>query len=268
MQNNGSGNNETNGKEKYQARESLGRARPAHFRLYMTLAAVVLAGLAAFLIFTNLFHIKTVLVTGLVRLDENDVVRQAGITANDNYFSVNEAKIRKNIESSRYLRLISVEKKWSDTVLLTLAERTPRVNLTYMGTTYILASDGMVLDSSRQISLDNGCIGVTGLDVRDVRLGAIVACEGESRLQTMGMVLEELEEQDAFYEFSELNLLSLDSIYLVTTDGYTANIGDNTELRAKIGTVRAVAAELRSRGEKNGLIEATIPGLASYRRPQ
>ena len=221
MQNNEPEKKEKERSPKYEARESLGRERPAHFRLYCLLIAAGIMALAAFLVFTQLFHIKTVLVSGLVRLDENAVVRQAGITADQTFFSVNEAKVRKNIESSRYLRFVSLEKQWPDTIRLTVQERTPRVNLTYLGTVYVLAADGMVLDASRRIGVDNGCITVSGLDVRDVRMGIPVICEGESRLNAMTMIVEELEDQDAFYDFSEINLLSLDSIYLTTVDGYT-----------------------------------------------
>ena len=81
----------------------------------------------------------------------------------------------------------------------------------------------------------------------------------------MQSVLEELDAQGVLFQMSELNLSSLESIYLVTLDGYTANIGNAEELRAKIGTVRAVAEELRRRGLGGGMIEATVPGQASYR---
>ena len=64
---------------------------------------------------------------------------------------------------------------------------------------------------------------------------------------------------------AEINIASLDSIYLITQDGYTANIGDAQDLRAKIGTVRAVVSELRRRGLTGGMIEAPVPGQASYR---
>ena len=67
---------------------------------------------------------------------------------------------------------------------------------------------------------------------------------------------------------AELNLSSLESIYIVTLDGFTANIGSAEELRAKIGTVRAVVRELRNREKKGGMIEATVPVQASYRPVQ
>ena len=81
----------------------------------------------------------------------------------------------------------------------------------------------------------------------------------------MGALMDELELQGVLDKTSELNLTSLESIYIVTLDGYTANIGGAEELRAKIGTVRAVVQELRNRGLTGGMIEAHVPGQASYR---
>ena len=66
----------------------------------------------------------------------------------------------------------------------------------------------------------------------------------------------------------EINLTNMDSIYLLSKNGYTANIGTTEDLRAKIGTVRAVTAELKRRGLSGGTIDATVPGQATYRPGQ
>ena len=78
------------------------------------------------------------------------------------------------------------------------------------------------------------------------------------------LLMEEIFLQGFSDQVSELNLSNPDSLYLITTDGYTAHLGDMTEMRAKIGTVRAVVAKLREMGKEGGVIEASVPAVATY----
>ena len=87
----------------------------------------------------------------------------------------------------------------------------------------------------------------------------------EAQLEAYKSVVEEIDLQGIRKEIAELNFSSLDSIYLVTVDGYTVNIGNAEELQGKIGTMRAVLKELRQRGLKGGMVEATVSGVATYR---
>lgn len=55
------------------------------------------------------------------------------------------------------------------------------------------------------------------------------------------------------------------SLSLLTRDGYTVNLEDSELLHAKIGTVQSVVSELRRRQMTGGIIEAAVPGEATYR---
>ena len=251
------------------ATEVYGRQpRPGRRGLLTVLGVILMLTVAALFARGQWLRIREVEITGLYTYSIERVLRQAGITDSATYFNLNEKRIQRNIEDDRYLRFISMEKHWPNGLTLHLLERRKQANVVYMGVQYVVSADGMVLESSNTLNLDNGCLTVSGLSLRDIRGGAPLVCQDSDQLDAMGQVIEELELQGAGEEFSELNLSSLDSIYLVTVDGYTANIGDLTDLRAKVGTVRAVAQELRRRELSGGVIEATIPGRASYRPAQ
>lgn len=239
--------------------------RPGHRGLYTLVAVLVMLTVAAFFVRDQFFKIQSVDIRYVQSISAEEVLSLAGITANTSYFGLNEEKIRTGIESNRYLRFISMEKVWPDGVILNLEERTPCMNILNAGIQYVASRDGMVLESYVSLRLDNGCIKTTGLGIRDIRVGSRVVCYDEAQLQAVLALMEELDAQGYLDEIAEINLSQMESIYLVTTDGYVANIGDAQELRAKIGTVRAVVTELRNRGLKEGLIEATVPGEASYR---
>ena len=252
--------------EEKAANEGYGFApRPARRGLITVIAAILLLTVAAVFVRGAWLRITDTQVVGLITYDKERVLRQAGINEKSTYLNLNENRIRRNIEDDRYLRYIGMEKRWPNGLTLYVQERRRQVNVLFMGVQYILSADGMVLENTNNINLDNGCVKVTGLDVRDIRFGAPLICQDAAQLETMGALMDELELQGVLDKTSELNLTSLESIYIVTLDGYTANIGGAEELRAKIGTVRAVVLELRKRGLTGGMIEATVPGQASYR---
>lgn len=239
--------------------------RPAKRGLYTLIAVLVMLTVAAFFVHDQVFKIRDVDIRSVQNISQEEVMRLSGITANTSYFGLNEEKIRAGIESNRYLRFESMEKVWPNGVILNIQERQPCINVLNAGIQYVVASDGMVLESYASLRLDNGCIKTTGLSIRDIRVGSQIVCYNSEQLDAMLDIAAELDAQGCMDEIAEINLSMLDSIYLVTTDSYVANIGDAQELRPKIGTVRAVVAELRSRGLKGGMIEATVPGEASYR---
>lgn len=239
--------------------------RPAKRGLYTLIAVLVMLTVAAIFVRDQVFKIRDVEIRSVQNISQEEVMRLSGITANTSYFGLNEEKIRAGIESNRYLRFESMEKVWPNGVILNIQERQPCINVLNAGIQYVVASDGMVLEAYASLRLDNGCIKTTGLNIRDIRVGSQVVCYNSEQLDAMLNIVEELDAQGCMNEIAEMNLSMLDSIYLVTTDSYVANIGDAQQLRPKIGTVRAVVTELRNRGLKGGMIEATVPGEASYR---
>lgn len=239
--------------------------RPAKRGLYTLIAVLVMLTVAAIFVRDQVFKIRDVEIRSVQNISQEEVMRLSGITANTSYFGLNEEKIRAGIESNRYLRFESMEKVWPNGVILNIQERQPCINVLNAGIQYVVASDGMVLEAYASLRLDNGCIKTTGLNIRDIRVGSQVICYNSEQLDAMLNIVSELDAQGCMNEIAEMNLSMLDSIYLVTTDSYVANIGDAQQLRPKIGTVRAVVTELRNRGLKGGMIEATVPGEASYR---
>lgn len=241
-------------------------ARPARRGLYTIICVLALLTVAAVLMRSQAFRVYDhTEVIGLSSFSRDDVMRLAGITRGTTYFGIDEEAIRKGINSNRYLDYEGLEKIWPNMLILMVKERTPCVNFLYRGVQYTLADDTTVLESSTNINLDNGCIKLTLANVRDIRVGEKVLFQSERQSEALQGLLAELEIQGVLGKTAELNLYDLENIYLVTMDGYTANLGNADALRAKIGTVRAVVQELRRRGYQGGMIEAGVPGQASYR---
>ena len=241
-----------------------GDRRPAHRGLYTVIAVIIMLVVAGFVVRNEVFKIREVEIRSITSTPFHEVLALAGIDGNTSSLALNEERIRKGINSNMYLRFEGMEKVGRSKVILYVKERSDTANVLHNGLQYVISEDGMTLSCTSALHLDNGCMTVSGLSIRDIRIGSVLSCHAEAQLDAYKSVVEEIDLQGIRGEIAELNFSSLESIYLVTVDGYTVNIGDAQDLQGKIGTMRAVIAELRKKGLTGGIVEATVVGVATY----
>ena len=218
------------------------RLKPGVKTLLWTLALIIAV---AVILNEGVLRIRNVAVVGNERFGWAEIVAAAGLDQGVNYFAVEEAKIRDNLEQNRYLVYEGMEKHFPNGLTLYVRERTACANVQVMGVTYLLDDAGMVLERSGKQGVEDSLMVVTGFLAREVRVGKTLVPSLETQLAAYRALVQECELQGVLEQISELNLSDPDSLYWVTREGYTAHLGDAQELRAKIGTVRAVIAKLR-----------------------
>lgn len=196
------------------------------------------------------------------------VIALAGLDQPVSYFAVSGEKVAKGVESNRYLMFLSMEKIFPNQVILTVRERVPVARVQEMSADYYLDAEGMVLErGSVSAQVQDSVVMVTGLKPKELRLGQIMTTATADHKTAYLTLFSELLQQNWLSQVSELNLSDPANLYLMTRDGYFVRLGDVTDMRAKIGTVRAVVAKLREMGETEGILEAGVPGEAIYSPP-
>jgi len=212
----------------------------------------------------SVFRIRNLAVVGNETFTWEQIVRQAGLEGSVGYFSLNEEKIRENINANRYLVYEGMEKQFPSSMILYIRERKACADMQVMGVSYRLDGEGMVLERDGAVQPSGDRILITGFQAREIKVGKIIVPGITSQMKIYLELMSELQLQQYMDQVSELNLTDPESLYLITTDGYTAHLGDGTNLRAKIGTVRGVVAKLREMNRRGGVIEASVPGEATY----
>ena len=212
----------------------------------------------------GVFKIRHIAVVGNDTISFQEVVSAAGLDGNASFFSLNEEKIRAGIDQNRYLVFEKMEKEFPSGVTIYVRERKPCANVQVMGITYLLDAEGMVLERLGSGALEDSLLTVTGFQAKEVSVGRRIVPGTAAQLSAYQALIDELYQQNFQNQVAELNLSDPDSLYLVTMDGYTVHLGDTQELRAKIGTVRGVVAKLRDMQRYGGVIEASVPAVATY----
>ena len=119
---------------------------------------------------------------------------------------------------------------------------------------YVLAEDGMVLEESSDIDHPPELLSAQGFQEGKVMVGRTIASSSSEKLKVFVQLISELQLQEYMDQISELNISNVDNIFLVTVDRYTVQLGDASDLRAKVGAMRAVVDKLREMGNESGTI--------------
>ncbi len=239
---------------------------PARTGVMTMLAMVVLIFAILVILNETMLKIRHVAVVGNQRISWQEVVTAAGLDRPTSYFTVDEQTIIRNMRANHYLVLERMEKQFPNGLTLYVRERTPIARVQDMGTEYVLDEEGMVLE--RYLAASDTSYGslmfATGLKPKDMRVGQLMQAGTAGQTEAFKALVREVILQGITGEVSELNLADPENLYLITTDKFTAHLGSANDLRAKIGTVRAVIAYLRGVGSDGGMLEADIPGEVVY----
>ncbi len=227
--------------------------------------ALVLAASAALFLDKTVFQVRHVTISGNRTVPGAEILSLCGMTESVGIITLNEADVRAGVESHRYLRFVSLEKHYPDSVTITVSERERDAYITVQGITYALDDEGMVLERyPAGTEAPAGPLRVTGLSTRDIRVGEKIVPVNTTQLAAYGAVTEELKIQGALGQFAELNVADVQNIYLTSTDGFVVSFGDQKDIRAKLLTVRGVLEYAHSAALPRGTLDASVPGYATY----
>ncbi len=244
--------------------EDAKRSRPKGRGLWAVLCLLfVLVGVGVIL-HSTLFRLKHVQVVGSSYRTPQEVVTLAGVAEGDNILLLDEEKIRGNINKDRYLIFQDMQRDYPDGLIIQVYERIPRANMQAMGEQYTLDGEGMVLEKTQTLLLTEGLVAVTGLQITSSVLGRYIVCQREEQVVAYRRVMAELALQEIISQISELNLADMDNLYLVSVDGFTIRLGDDGDMQAKIGAMRAVLDYLRQTGRVRGSIDVSAPVNPTY----
>lgn len=241
-----------------------GRRRRLKPGVKTALWTLLLLTAVAVILFAGVFRISRITVVGNSSIPGDEVVKAAGLDGGKSYFTVNEEQVKENLERNRYLVFEGMEKQFPNAMTLYVRERAVRANVKVVSAVYLMDEEGMVLEKPAGNQLREDLPIVTGLKAGYARVGQVIVPGTEEQLSAYTELMRELILQGFWGQASELKVSDPDSLYLITRNGYTIHLGNAEKLRAKIGTVRAVVAELLQMGRAGGMIEASVPGEATY----
>ena len=232
-------------------------------RSRLWLIAIPIAALTLWLVLTHyVFLVRNVEVVGVSEVPAADVVRLSGIPLGGRLNAVDEATLRTRLESTGRLAFVSLEKRYPNTVVLNVRERSRDALILQAGKLVVLDSDGYVV-SAGDTAPEDGMPYVLGLKASTYRLGWRLDAP-ETRLAAMKAVLEALKAHGATAYISEINLEHLNDIELIARKGTVISLGDAENMNNKVIWMVGALQDLESRGETLGVLDVSSGSKADF----
>ncbi len=237
------------------------RSRSTMGRLVFLLAV---AAITIIVLQSVVFRLETVYVVGNKRKSPQQIAAASGLVKGLNIFAVSEEEVRRNLASDHTIIFQGMQKQYPGAIYLYVDERETVAVLQWLGIQYTLDETGLVMDESNALTLPDNIPIVTGMHGTSVRVGRQLEVRRERQRAAYCAIISELQLQIYSDQISELNLANTDNLYLVTVDGITVRLGDETNMRAKIGALRTDVAYLRLLGKNTGILDVTTPEDAKF----
>ncbi len=127
--------------------------------IVVTVFMCLVFGFSLFWYVRSLLPVKNMVVAGSMQYEKHEIVNASGIKEGDRLYKIDSKKVReKLLEECLYLEDVKIEKKFPNTVIFRVEEKTPAWYVEVSGTYYVLDEDMLVIDElySNQKMIDSG----------------------------------------------------------------------------------------------------------------
>jgi len=127
----------------------------AKYLVFVVLPVALLVALIFLALHTvqTLFPVRSVVITGNEHLTDDELKGMAGISKDENLFSMSSSKISSKLAASPWIRSVAVRKEFPDRLLIQISEAEPFALLDMKGKLFIVDDRGAMLEELRNIAV-------------------------------------------------------------------------------------------------------------------
>lgn len=227
------------------------------------LYALILVFCIAFLLTSSLFNIKTINVTGNVRVSQQEVIRLSGLNYQQNIFRINTKETMKAIFQNPYVKKIKIRRALPNIINIDIIERKPLVLVPYVGSYLFVDQEGIVVEINSSIKELKLPI-ITGLKFNTFKLGEEIKVQSKEQLEGVVKLINEVTKTGISQEITEINTADMENIKLITKSGIKVNLGDASNIEEKLPMAKAILQDLNKKNLK-GTVEMGNKGNPFFR---
>lgn len=222
-------------------------------------AIVVLVCVA---LFTPVFNITDITVTGNTVLTDKEVITASGIKKGSNLFLINKSKAEEMVASLGYVEDVDVKRKFFSRVEIEIKESVEVAYIAFSGNYVGLGTDGRVLSITKSKDMRPKKAVISGFKVKNVKKGKQIEGKNEEKTPIITELLTVLNDNSILSNTKKIDISDLENLYLVLTSDTTVVLGDSYQLDYKLKCLNAVLKEL---GEiRGGKINVSDPSNVIY----
>ena len=218
-------------------------------------------GLFAFLIlcgiciFTPVFGVSKISVTGNKILSDRDIIKASNIEIGDNFFFLDTGEIETAINALGYIDKVDVKRKFFTRIEIAVTEARESAYVAFSGNYVGIDVTGKVLSVNKSSKINPKKAVISGFKIKSVSKGEIIVPANESKFRVVTEILKLLEGKKILPYTSKIELTDLKNIYLVLDTQTRIILGNSDDLEYKIEYAKVILD--KQPNARGGLIDLT-----------
>jgi len=220
----------------------------------------------------NVFVVKNVDISGGINYTPAEMMEAMGLRMGQSMFTVSGGAMENALKDKPTLILEKVERRFPDTVQITVRETTPTMVVAYLNQYALLDNELRVL--SLQAALPEGDYPlVTGVVVLDAQQGEAIVSNDKGQITALTAIVaafgrrSDIADESTYaplHYVSEIKIQNVEEIYMYTTDGYTIELGNTENLERKALWVEQMLPVFKQKGYAGGVLDVTASSAATF----
>lgn len=234
---------------KYKKRTKYKKRKNYRKNKYGTIVLILLLCLFTtfyLLLYTDIFVIKDIKVSGNDYVSQKDIIRLSQLEAGANIFKFNTNNIENQIERHPFIKDAQITRNLPNTIQLSIVEREVTGVIPYRDGNFIyLDEEGVVMDQSETLNTYNVPI-ITGLENASFMIGNPIEIVPSKLKDSFIGTLSTLKKNHIMDAISEIHFLEDGTIHLYTNEGSVIKVGTNIILKEKLDFIKSFIAQSRA----------------------
>ncbi|NLG53518.1 MAG: FtsQ-type POTRA domain-containing protein [Clostridiales bacterium] len=240
------------------------KRRRRNFGSILTVLTVLIVAGAIITSITVFLKVAKFEVVGTSKYSPAEIIEASGIKTGENMFSVNKFKVSSNIlKKFPYIGQIKINRRFPDTFIFTVTERTPAGYIEADDRIWLVASDGYLLESFERAEFKLVVPQIVGASLMSPLPGSKVSFEEQGKIPALSEITSGLHKHGLIPQINLIDISKLYSLSFTYQNRLKVVLGDVSDINAKIKMFNAVRDKLKETDK--GTVTLTNPGEARFK---
>lgn len=240
------------------------KRRKKNYILYYIFITILMTILLVTLSLTVLFNIDSFIVLPEKILNPDKIIEASGIKKGDNLFRINISKAEQGILANNItLDSVEINRKFPATLEIKANVAKPMLAIEYDNKYYYISKNQRLIGISDTNDRE-GVMIVSGLEIKDIKLGEYINAEIVSEYDTCMTLIESINEEK-LANISYINISDLANIKLYYKDKIEIKLGSISDLSYKLERAKKIIDSELENGE-TGTLDVQINAKAFFKQ--
>ncbi len=200
--------------------------------LFITLIVVTM--------FSPLFNIKSILVTGNNKITQNEIISLSQVQLEENTYKINKYKVKQRIKENAYIEDVTIKRKLPSELQISIVERQVAFMIEYGASFVYIDNQGYILEISEN-KLELPILQGIQTESAQFEAGKRLEIEDLQKMNTVLKIMEIAKNNDISNIITRIDIEDEENYKIIfETKEKTAYLGDNSNLNTKILTIKAI----------------------------